>query len=463
MLLSPWLDSLPSEHKQKIYNPAVGDSKTDIVIVGGGIAGAATLFQILEKTNKNVVLLEGEKIAHGATGHNAGQVTAMLENDTGKLVATFGAEKVRESFLGLNKGWEFLEEILQKIGIKVPYWKFIGYRGFQGIEPLVRFLKDDWEKKQLGLEVGQFFIHPDFDMEKIPVALRDMCTQVSRDDLYDKLQTKQEDSYIAAVSMPMGVMNSAHFTTEIIAWCVDHYKDRVVVYEKSPVRMLELSDTEKGMARVVGDTFIVNTQEVVLCTNGFEHFSIHHNGINVNTKFHEEVHGVVGYMAGYEYPHVYEPSANSYINNIPENNDHPLDKNPYDYITRRPFEIGGETKGLLVAGGPESQLISHRNLYDRKKEISEINLTSLDGFVNKTAKESALLKRIYAWHGLMGYTKSGVRLVGKEPCAPGLWYNLGCNGIGILSSVYGGERVARLINGEVLPKTMFDPVDARCL
>jgi glycine/D-amino acid oxidase-like deaminating enzyme len=63
----------------------------------------------------------------------------------------------------------------------------------------------------------------------------------------------------------------------------------------------------------------------------------------------------------------------------------------------------------------------------------------------------------FAWNGLMGYTSNGVRLIGPDPAYPSLIYNLGCNGIGILPSIYGGKRIAEYINGEPLGPSIFDP------
>jgi hypothetical protein len=61
----------------------------------------------------------------------------------------------------------------------------------------------------------------------------------------------------------------------------------------------------------------------------------------------------------------------------------------------------------------------------------------------------------------MGYNDGGVRVVGVHPHHPGLLYNLGCNGVDFLPSIYGGARVARLLAGEHLRRSIFDPVDAR--
>jgi glycine/D-amino acid oxidase-like deaminating enzyme len=63
------------------------------------------------------------------------------------------------------------------------------------------------------------------------------------------------------------------------------------------------------------------------------------------------------------------------------------------------------------------------------------------------------------WHGLMGYTKSRVRLIGFEPANPVLMYNLGCNGVGFLPSIFGGFRVANLLSAADTDPMIFDPQD----
>jgi glycine/D-amino acid oxidase-like deaminating enzyme len=63
----------------------------------------------------------------------------------------------------------------------------------------------------------------------------------------------------------------------------------------------------------------------------------------------------------------------------------------------------------------------------------------------------------FHWHGLMGYTESMIRLAGPDPEYPSILYNLGCNGVGILPSFAGGKRIARLLAGEKLRPSIFDP------
>jgi glycine/D-amino acid oxidase-like deaminating enzyme len=57
----------------------------------------------------------------------------------------------------------------------------------------------------------------------------------------------------------------------------------------------------------------------------------------------------------------------------------------------------------------------------------------------------------------MGYMPDRLRVVGQEPRNPALLYNLACNGVGILSSLHGGLRIAELLAGRQLPPSLFDP------
>jgi glycine/D-amino acid oxidase-like deaminating enzyme len=63
----------------------------------------------------------------------------------------------------------------------------------------------------------------------------------------------------------------------------------------------------------------------------------------------------------------------------------------------------------------------------------------------------------FHWHGLMGYNDSGIRVVGAHPRHPRLLYNLGCNGVGFLPSIFGGDRVSRLLADQTLAPSVFDP------
>jgi glycine/D-amino acid oxidase-like deaminating enzyme len=73
---SPWLKQLK---RTRPLDRVTQDLTAGVGIIGGGIAGIVTAYYILKYTDKSVILLESNKIAHGATGHNAGQITSYFE------------------------------------------------------------------------------------------------------------------------------------------------------------------------------------------------------------------------------------------------------------------------------------------------------------------------------------------------------------------------------------------------
>jgi glycine/D-amino acid oxidase-like deaminating enzyme len=83
----------------------------------------------------------------------------------------------------------------------------------------------------------------------------------------------------------------------------------------------------------------------------------------------------------------------------------------------------------------------------------------IDGFVRDTYDVSPNhnIDYKFTWHGLMGYTPNRVRLVGYDPRSNVLMYNLGCNGVGILPSIFGGWRIAEMLSGRKVMPMIFDP------
>jgi glycine/D-amino acid oxidase-like deaminating enzyme len=130
---------------------------------------------------------------------------------------------------------------------------------------------------------------------------------------------------------------------------------------------------------------------------------------------------------------------------------------PYVYVTRRTYERADDTVTLTCMGGPEYPF--HEPTYDRGAPFPGGLLQVLDAETRTFAQPARPPGRPYDfhWHGLMGYNESGIRVVGAHPRHRRLLYNLGCNGVGFLPSVYGGHRLAQLLTGQRPASSVFDP------
>jgi glycine/D-amino acid oxidase-like deaminating enzyme len=180
---------------------------------------------------------------------------------------------------------------------------------------------------------------------------------------------------------------------------------------------------------------IVVADSVVLCTNGY---LPPRTEACVPAVIRGNLRGVVGYMVGGEGGSGPEGARALFPGG-----------DGYYYITRRKYR----GSWLTAAGGPEGSIagpydpgtVYHPGAYERLESFLS---STLDGYTAPSPRR---------WQGLMGYTSTGTRIAGRDPGLPVLHYNLGCNGIGIMSAVAGAKRLEDLMAGRDLEPSMFDP------
>lgn len=443
---SPWLTQL---RKDRVHIKLDQDIKTDIAIMGAGIAGISTAFFLLKYTDKNVVVLEKNKLAHGATGHNAGQVVSYFERGFASLVDSFGLELASRGQRDIENAWNLLDEMYTDARLDINFSRFLGHAGLSSFDQVLLHLKNNFFRKKGGLDIERILISSEADfINEIPQEYQDLYTLAVHKDILELLET-QDESFVAVLSYQKGCVNSALFCEEVLLYLIEKYGDRFHLYEKTLINKVVLKD---DYAILDAETHTVEAKNIILCTNGFEGFHIlNEGGLDIDTKFHHLVKGTIGYMSGYLEPMDKNPIAISYFTNPDATTD-----DPYFYLTRRNYEMD-KNYNLISIGGPEIDIEDGR-LYSRKNEFPDEMVKTIDDFVRSVydKEPNKEIDYVYTWHGLMGYTRNGIRLIGSEPKNKTLLYNLGCNGVGILPSVYGGKRISEIFLKEKLEKTIFD-------
>jgi glycine/D-amino acid oxidase-like deaminating enzyme len=459
--MSPWLYQLV--HKRQI-SALHDDAKTNIAIIGAGIAGVVTAYFILKNTDRKILLIEGGKVAHGATGHNAGQLIAEFERELHDIATEFGIPDTVAAEKALNSAWILIEQIFQEASLTTPYSTFTGYKGFQSIERLIDELKNNVIREQAGEKTYPVFIAEGAKgLKDIPISYRTLYSIIPHSDILNLLETDNRD-FEAAVSIRKGCLNSALLCEELVGYMLAEFADRLMLVEHTPVKEIILNSHD---ANVVCEEHTVTADRVILCTNGFSKFTITNNaGNDINTQFHHQLHGNVGYMAGYIEGLSQQPTALAYYYDRSRKARHAASTkgdeyydDPYFYLTRRPYEVEkNECHNLVCVGGPE-QVLHDTTKYDPIGEFSDKATKQIDAFLKSTYRHTPKdkLEFKFKWHGLMGYTPNGIRLIGPEPLNPVLLYNLGCNGVGILPGIFGASRIARYIKGEDVEPMIFDP------
>jgi glycine/D-amino acid oxidase-like deaminating enzyme len=458
---SPWIAEL---NRQRPIANLDSDHQTDVAIIGGGIAGVATAYYTLKNTNKMVTLAEADKIAHGATGHNGGFLASYFERTFSSLVQEFGLAMAAKAQQALESSWTLLDEIKQEANLQTPIWQFTGYAACVTLEELLVHLRNNALMLKAGLSPSPIMVSEEAEcLPEIPDMFKELYTVLPKKDILSLLETNDE-SYIAVLPARKGCMNSALFCEELVGYLLATYPDRFTLAEHTPVRRLILK-ANHAILDISRRRKIV-AKEVVLCTNGFEKITIINTaGPAINKKFHHLVRGIVGYMAGYTEEMTKPPTEISYLPKEPKHSRDIFEEEPYFYLTRRPYETEQkQTHNLICVGGPEA-LMDDTNNYVKEHPFPQEAKAQIDNFLRYTYKHGPKDRIGYKflWHGLMGFTPNGVRLIGPEPCNPILYYNLGCNGVGLLPSIYGGMKTSRHLAGLIVEPSIFDPKDARII
>ncbi len=444
---SPWLEQLRQDQPPR---PLAGDLETDVVVIGAGIAGASTAFFTLRDTDRRVVLLERGRIGNGATGHNAGQLATYFERPLEDLVREYGFELAIEAQRGLDSTWDLLDLMLAEIDTEVRVDRITGHMGMFTLNHLLVHLHHSDLRRRGGLAVPECLVAEDTPfLTELPDDFAALYRVVPAEEITTMLGGGDR-KYCAVLRSPIGTANGALLVEHVVDHLQRAHPERFLYADHTGVDRVVL---HADRAEVHAGPHTVRADRVVMCTNAFvDHVVENLAGEEIDPTMHHRLIGTKGYMAGVV-DAVSVPGAYSFIRNEEIGQD-----TPYIYVTRRPWESQDGATGLVCFGGPEEEL-DDATTYDPDAGFPSEIFATFDEEVLPLADPSRAPggRYDYHWHGLMGYTHDRVRLIGAEPRNPVLLYNLGCNGVGFMPSIFGGQRIARLLAGDDLGASIFDP------
>jgi glycine/D-amino acid oxidase-like deaminating enzyme len=120
---SVWLgESTPSTY----YPSLVGYHSTDVVIIGGGLAGILSAY-FIAKTGKKVYLLEERMIGGGATGHTTGFITQSLDTLASSLIKIHGNEKAKKIYDSHKWAINEIQSIVKRENINCEFEECSNY------------------------------------------------------------------------------------------------------------------------------------------------------------------------------------------------------------------------------------------------------------------------------------------------------------------------------------------------
>lgn len=433
--------------------------QTNILVVGAGIAGCATAHFLLHDTDKSVVLVDGWQVARGATGHNAWWISAETEVTFQHLVEQYGLEIAARTWQWLLDGYEMIWWLVDIYNLDVDIVKLMWYEAIASFDQMMERLEQCHLLTSVNITCEAIMIVDGSPrISQIPTHLQDYVSVVWAEVVADLIESS-DTQYQAVRVWKWGTANSALLCEKLVQAMIQRYPDRLKMYEQTPVDVLQCG-TDGAVART-RQWCEIQCSRVVLCTNGFEYLQItDHDWDPIDASFHNNVTGVVGMMSWYYLPWAVDHSAVAYY---PQHSDLVSEVNDsseiYYYMTQRWYRERWWPDKRLVCIGWSDQSLADRAIYDPTTPVASSDIDSMMEFARTTITDmSEVRTHDFAWHGLMWYTTNRLRCVWPEPRNPVLLYNLWCNGVGLVSSVYGWSLIAQYIRGDEVQKTAFEPI-----
>ncbi|KAK3314219.1 FAD dependent oxidoreductase-domain-containing protein [Apodospora peruviana] len=122
---SVWVHKQPYSAYPK-FSPLTSDLETDICIIGAGIAGISTAYELV-KRGKNVVMIEARDVLSGETGRTSGHLTNDLDDGYLEIAKKHGKAGAKAAAQSHAWARDRIGEISKQLGIDCEYRKLPAY------------------------------------------------------------------------------------------------------------------------------------------------------------------------------------------------------------------------------------------------------------------------------------------------------------------------------------------------
>ncbi|MEO6715486.1 MAG: FAD-binding oxidoreductase, partial [Mycobacteriales bacterium] len=113
---SYWMDTTPDTS----WPALVGESRVDVAVIGGGIAGLTAAVEI-KKRGLTVAVLEADRVAASVTGYTTAKLTALHSLKYAHLEKHFGADGARTYAQSQQAALEHVATTVDRDGIDCDF------------------------------------------------------------------------------------------------------------------------------------------------------------------------------------------------------------------------------------------------------------------------------------------------------------------------------------------------------
>lgn len=146
---SLWIATTPRTQYPTVLDLST-QATTNVVIIGGGIAGLTTAY-LLQQAGAKVVVLEKERIIEGVSGNTSAKITSLHTLKYHSLMQTFGEETARIYGEANQAGLEKIASLTESLGIDCDFKRTNAYTFAESEKDLTKIEDEVKAAQRLGL------------------------------------------------------------------------------------------------------------------------------------------------------------------------------------------------------------------------------------------------------------------------------------------------------------------------
>lgn len=389
-----WLDTI----QQKVFKTLDKNIETDVLIVGGGLAGITTAY-CLCKAGKEVCVIEDGLLFSGETGRTTAHLAYALDDFYFELMDLHGQESTKLIAESHTAAINFIEKNSKELNIDCDFKRLDGYLFLDPRDELKTLEEEFSATQELGLPTEMVQTIPGINFEDGPALKFPNQAQFH----------------------PLKYLNA------LVTYITTH-GGKIYTHTHA-------EDFKKDL--VTANGFEIKANHIVVATN---------SPINNLLTEHTKQHAYRTYVVGALVPREAIKNALWWDTGNPESK---WVSYPYHYARLQNYN---EEHDLLIVGGED-----HKTGQEDAEPLTQED--RYRNLINWTKERFPLAGEfIYKWSGQVMEPVDGIAYIGKNPGDENVYIITGDSGNGMTHGTIGGMLVSDLILGkENAWEKVYDP------